>query len=105
VQGAGRFFPEVLYFLNDVLLYAVLCNVALPKSSKSKSGGSVSALAAASSSFDRQVSDIALLAIRCEKRTESDGEIPPFQLLELFATKPADDYFESNIFKYYLPFL
>jgi len=104
LQGTGRFMPEVLFFINDLLSVALLSNMP-----------SASALAEAASSLVRETSTEPFLRLgstgaakrpnkkarKSVDKNEADAAaIPPFNFVDVFSKLPTDTYFSEDTFKY-----
>jgi hypothetical protein len=106
LQGTGRFMPEVLFFINDLLSVALLSNMP-----------SASALAEAASSLVRETSTEPFLRLgstgaakrpnkkarKSVDKNEADAAaaaIPPFNFVDIFSKLPTDTYFSEDTFKY-----
>lgn len=103
LQGTGRFMPEVLFFINDLLSVALLSNMP-----------SVSALAETVSSLVRETSTEPFLRLgssgaakrpnkkarkSVDKNEAAAAAIPPFNFVDIFSKLPTDTYFSEDTFK------
>ncbi len=78
--------PEVLYFLNDVLKFALLCNT----------NANAKHRPIDESDFVRQIATEPFLRMKGKKK---EAQVPSFNFKEVFSMKPTDPFFQTDIFR------